>query len=99
MNSGSITVFNTKCFCEKAVTKLTWRRRRSEVEESELSGVVLGVFRGFARNGRVKGEAVNGNRGLEARVVIGSISHGGVPWQAPTLLVAQLLHLPLVHFF
>lgn len=80
--------------------KLTWRRRRrSEVEESELSGVVLGFFRGFARNGRVKGEAINGNRGLEARVVIGSIFHGGVPWQAPTLLVAQLLHLRLVHFF
>lgn len=93
--------FHTKCFCKKAVMKLTWRRRRrrrSEVEESELSGVVLGFFRGFARNGRVKGEAVNGNRGLEARVVVGSIFHGGVPWQAPTLLVAQLLHLRLVHF-
>lgn len=67
------------------------------METSELSGVVLRVFRRFTGNRRVKTESVDGNRGLEARIVVRSIFHGGVCWQAPPVLVAELLQLRLVH--
>jgi hypothetical protein len=48
------------------------------VEESEFGGVVLGDFGGLAGKGRVKRLAVDGDGGLEARVVVGSVFHGRV---------------------
>jgi hypothetical protein len=49
-----------------------------EVEESESGNVVLGIFGGFGGKGRVKRQAVDGDGGFEARVVIGSVFDGGV---------------------
>jgi len=58
----------------------------------------LGTF-GGARGGRgLEGDAVNGDGGGEARIVIGAFSGGVVGGQGPRPSLAKLLHLRFVHF-
>ena len=59
-----------------------------EVEEGEFGSGVLGILGGFGGKGRVKEQAIDRNRGVEARVVVRSVFHGGVHGWPPLLLLA-----------
>lgn len=69
----------------------------SEILDGDPSGLVLALFGGLGEVGSVEGDAVYGDGGPEAGVVIGALAVARVLREGPQPLLAQLLKLALVH--
>ena len=68
-----------------------WRESDGEVVDGDLSGLALGLLGRLRNVGGVEADAVDGDGGAEAGVVVRAVASDGVVRRRPHSLLAELL--------